>query len=251
LTAVAAPRNVTDDQVDWFEYPAAVGKRVVFGVVRGAGEEPRPAVVVVPGGDGFNTDHVAFAEALARRGFDVGFGCWWANVPVRAGDPTDSFIACPDGPRFKGVADEAVADVDALVEGVRRALGRPAQVALLGFSRGAGVAALRASQGRAEPVVAVSGMYEGVSNLGAFPGEVDVVARATRIHAPVLILHATGDDVVPIEQARDFEAALRTAGTAVEANYYDIATHGIEHVPWVRDDIIERTSAFLCARFDC
>jgi dienelactone hydrolase len=251
LTPVAAPRNVHDDRVHWYEYPAGARTRVSFGVVRGTGRGPRPAVVVLPGGDGFSTDHVAFAEGLARRGFDVGFGCWWANVPVPANGPTDGYIACPDGPRFKGVADGAVADVDALVAGVRRALHGPAELALLGFSRGAGIAVLRASQGRTEPVVAVSGMFEGASNLGVFPGEVDVVTRAASIRAPVLVLHATGDDVVPVGQARDFEAALRASGTSVEATYYDVTTHGIEHVPWVRDDIIERTAVFLCVQFHC
>jgi len=251
LTPVEAPANVHDDDVRWYEYPANAGKSVLLGVVRADGARPHPAVVVVPGGDGFSTDHVAFAEELARRGFDVGFGCWWANVPVRANGPADAYIACPDGPLFKGVADGAVPDLDALVAGVRHALGRPSEVALLGFSRGAGIAALRAAAGRPEPVVAVAGMFEGASNLGAFPGEVDVVGRAAGIRSPILVLHATGDDVVPVAQARDFEAALRGAGRDVEANYYDIATHGVEHVPWVRADIIDRTTRFLCARFTC
>ena len=235
----------------WYEYPARDGRQVLLGVVRSDAAGPRPAVVVLHGGDGFNTDIVAFAEELSARGFDVGFGCWWATAPSAPGMSTNEFIQCPHAPRFKGVSDAAVSDVDTLVEGVRRALGRPSRVALLGFSRGAGIAALRASQGSPEPVILVAGMFEGTSNLGFFPGEVDIIARVAGIKAPVLILHALGDDFVPVAQAIDFEAALRVTGTDVEANYYDVATHGVAQVPWLRVDILDRTARFLCARFTC
>lgn len=70
-------------------------------------------------------------------------------------------IPCVDGPPFKSVVDAAVLDLDSLAEAAHDALAVFEPLVVVGFSRGAGIAALRASWARAEPVVLVSGMYEG------------------------------------------------------------------------------------------
>jgi hypothetical protein len=52
-------------------------------------------------------------------------------------------------------------------------------------------------------------------------------------------------------QSQDLEAALRARGADVEAHYYEGQDHGLVQVAWVRADILDRTAAFLCARFTC
>jgi alpha-beta hydrolase superfamily lysophospholipase len=248
------PLNLPDESVAWYHHAAPGGSEVLFGIVRGNRDpsSPAPTIVLVPGSDGFSADYVTFGKELASRGFDVGFGCWWANLPIPEDDATSVRILCPDAPAFKGVVDAAVPDVDALVEGIRHALGEPAEVAVFGFSRGGGIVALRASAGRPEPVIVVAGLVEGWNNLGTVPGgEVDVLDRVDGIRVPVLLLHGVDDVAVPVIQAQHLEAALRSRGIDVEAHYYPDVGHGLVTVPDVRSDMWDRVTAFLCARLTC
>jgi dienelactone hydrolase len=168
--------------------------------------------------------------------------------PQHASDPQ---IGCADAPEFKGVTDAAVPDLEALVVGAHTVLGDPAGMALVGFSRGGGIALLRASAGAREPVVSVAGMVEGTTNWGQMPDEVNVVERAGGIAGPVLLLHGTGDALVPVEEARDLERALRARGADVEAKYYEGADHGLAQIPAIRPDLVTRITKFVCGHLDC
>jgi carboxymethylenebutenolidase len=225
---------------------------VLLGVRRAAGEGPHPAVLLVHASGGLNTDYLAFADALAERGFDVAVGCWFGNVETS--DPQSVTIPCTDSPSFKGVVDEAVPDLDSLVDAAHQALAPSEPLALVGFSRGAGIAALRASEGRTEPVVLVSGMYEGWNDIGStVPGgqpEVNVVDRVDGWRVSALILHGMDDGAVPVSQAQDLEAALRARGVDVESHYYDGAGHNLSGEAAVAD-LRQTITDFLCARFTC
>ncbi len=177
VTEVARPANVADEAFRWFEYPAPNHAKVLIGIMRVPGRGPHPGILLVHASGGLNTDYVAFANELAARGFDVGLGCWFGGVAVQ--EPNGPQIACADAPDFKGVVDDAVHDLDSLAFATHHALGASERLTLIGFSRGAGVTALRASHGRKEPVVLTSGMYEGWNSIGSdVPGgEVDVVGR--------------------------------------------------------------------------
>jgi dienelactone hydrolase len=232
----AAPVNEPGADVAWYQAQAPRGKAVTIGVVRalpGTGPH-RPPLVLVPGTEGLSTMYVQFAREAAARGFDVAVACWFRT------DPPYGFghagIACPNAPDFKGVSDEAVADLDAVVAGARRALGS-ATPTLVGFSRGGGIVTLRAARGRPEPVVSVAGMVEGYSEWGQLPTEVNIVPIAGRIRTPVLLFHGELDHLVPVSQAQHLEAALRAAGKPVEAHYYPGQDHGIIIVPEIRADI--------------
>lgn len=251
ITEVPRPENVADETFQWFVHPAANGTQVLLGVKRNAEPGPHPAILLVHASGGLNVDYVSFAEQLSDRGFDVAVGCWFASSDVL--DPQNLMIPCADAPPFKGVVDDAVADLDSLVEAARHALGASTPVALVGFSRGAGIAGLRASDGRPEPVVLVSGMYEGWNGIGSTvpDGEVNFVERISGWHAPVLILHGTSDRAVPVVQAYDLEAALRGVGADVESHYYEGAGHNLAGEPGLNTDLEERITQFLCARLAC
>lgn len=250
VTRVPPPAAADDTSFQWFVHPAADGAHVLLGVYRRPGAEPRPSVLLVHASGGLNTDYLAFARQLGDAGFDVAVGCWFATVEQT--DDEGVAIPCADAPPFKGVVDDAVPDLDALVEAAHDVLGRATPLALVGFSRGAGIAALRASAGRPEPVILVSGMYEGWNGIGSTVpgGEVDVVERVDGWHAPALILHGTADQAVPVSQAQHLEDALRERGVDVAAHYYDGAGHNLSADPHV-GDLEQRIAEFLCAHIGC
>lgn len=244
-----SPPNVHDAGAKWSYVQAPGGHQLLMGVVRSEAPGHHVGILLVTGTEGLNTDYPRFAHQLAARGFDVAFGCWFATP--RATSPTSPEIFCAGAPQFVGVSDAAVPDLDALVAGARSVLTGSSPLALVGFSRGGGVALLRATTGATEPVVSIAGMVEGTTAWGQLPSEVDVVARANRVSAPVLLLHGEDDPLVPVSQARDMEAALRAHGTDVVAKYYPHADHGLAQIPGVRDDLIEQITEFLCARYTC
>jgi dienelactone hydrolase len=249
ISAVPTPANVDDQSFAWYVHPAPAGGNLLFGVLRSSAPMPHPVMLLVHASAGLTVDSVMFAEQLAAQGFDVVIGCWFASDPPP--DLAPLVIPCGDAPAFHGVVDDAVPALDALVEATHDALGADREVAILGTSRGAALAALRATSGAGEPVVLLSGPYEGWNGIDDPPrGEVDVVARAAGIAAPVLLVHGTEDLAVPVSQAEHLEAALRDRGADVEAVYYP-AGHNLLGEPGVGDDVVARLREFVCARSTC
>ncbi len=249
VAPTTSPRNANDADASWSVVDAPGGHTLLMGVVRSPAPGHHVGAVLVTGTEGLNTDYLQFAHELAARGFDVAVGCWFAGAsPVT---PTDPQIGCVDAPEFVGVSDAAVPDLDALVAGARSALRSSSTLALVGFSRGGGVAMLRATTGARDPVVSIAGMLEGTTAWGELPGEVDVVSRAAGIVAPVLILHGEDDGLVPVTEALDMEHALRDRGADVTVKYYPAMGHGLAGVRAIRADLIDQITAFLCARYQC
>jgi alpha-beta hydrolase superfamily lysophospholipase len=250
ITGTPSPGNVDHSGFEWYTHPSSNGAHELIGVRRQPTPGPHPAVLLVHSSAGLNVDYVTFADELAERGFDVAVGCWFASVDVT--DPENVTIPCADAPPFKGVVDAAVPDLDSLVEAAHHALGASEPLTLVGFSRGAGIAALRASAGRPEPVVLVAGMYEGWNGLGSTVpgGEVDVVQRVDGWSAPALILHGALDRAVPISQAHHLEEALRARGVDVEGRYYADGGHNLGADP-AAVDLRDRIAQFVCAHAGC
>ena len=251
LGEVPRPANVADTAFRWYVHPADSKVQVLVGVRRQPGPGPHPGILLVPASSGLNTDYVAFADRLAAHGFDVAVGCWFASIDV-SNLPSIS-IPCTDAPAFKGVVDAAVPDLDSLVEATHHALGASTPLVVVGFSRGGGITALRASGGEPEPVVLISGLYEGWNGIGSdVPGgEVNVVERVDGWRAPTLILHGTADGAVPVVQAQHLEAALRAHGVDVAAHYYEGAGHNLDGDPAVGTDLENQITQFVCARLAC
>jgi dienelactone hydrolase len=243
-----APPNAMAPGVSWSAVPAPAGHTLLMGSERTRSSEHPIGILIVTGTEGLNTDYPRFGQELAARGFDVAFGCWFASPPPPT--PTDPEIGCTHAPQFVGVSEAAVPDLDALVAGARSVLSRSDVIALVGFSRGGGVALLRATKGATNPVVSIAGMVEGSTAWGELPSEVNIVPLAGSIHAPVLILHGEDDQLVPVSQARDLEAALRAHHDDVVAKYYPGQGHGLAQSPF-RNDLIDQIAAFLCSRSPC
>jgi dienelactone hydrolase len=247
LTPVPAPSPGGDPDFTWYTHPTPAGRTVTLGVVRGTRAGARPAILVAPSAVGLNVDYLPYARRLAARGFDVAVSCWFA--PTITPDLADVLIPCPDAPVYAGIVDDAVPEFDAVVEAAHEVFGPNRELAVLGPSRGAAIAALRASAGRPEPVVLISGRYESMDPVvGA---GTDVVARAAGFRAPVLVLHGVADGVIPVAEAQHLEAALRATGADVAARYYEGAGHNLDGEPVARDDMENLVVEFLCARLTC
>ena len=250
LAAVPPPAGVADDGMQWFTRAPGTADPVLLGVRRSASPWPHPALLVVDASGGLNPDYVTFADEFVGRGFDVAVGCLFSADPTAV--PQVPLIPCPGAPTLMGVVDAAVPDLDALVDAAYDVLGASTPLAIVGFSRGAGIAALRASEGRREPVILVSGKYEGWSTLGAVPGgEVNVLERIAGWKPPALVLHGTADGAIPVSQAHNFETALLAAGAAVESHYYEGSGHNLAGDLAVHADLQGRITTFLCDRLAC
>ena len=116
-----------------------------------------------------------------------------------------------------------VADMAALL---RSRIGGSAAIALRGSSMGGYVALVSAAAVNAAAVVAIcpasdEGLRRGLSSnrftfdadrpaLDRFLADHDVASAARELEVPVLLLHAEGDEQVPVEHSRELAALLRS-----------------------------------------
>ena len=70
------------------------------------------------------------------------------------------------------------------------------------------------------------------------------------IIAPVLLLQGEADEVLPVQNSRNMESALRTLGKPVEAYCYPGANHGFFFQQQWQPDVIQRVVVFLKVRLD-
>jgi dipeptidyl aminopeptidase/acylaminoacyl peptidase len=99
--------------------------------------------------------------------------------------------------------------------------------------------------------------YVGGSTVREFIGSSDPeigkagspVERAEEIEVPVLLVHATRDTNVPLEQSMLLAKALRRANKSVELIEYEFADHDIRPARY-RTDLLARLGAFLDANLD-
>jgi dienelactone hydrolase len=221
----------------WIEVAERGGETLRAAVVAPEGVGPAGVVVVLHGTEGFNEDYVHLAEAHAGAGFLTVAGCWFAGNE------------CPHGPPFQGVTLETTRHVRALVAAAAALpRARADRVALFGHSRGAMLALLAAASGtEVRAVVVTSGQFAPGYTAGRRRTPIDVapVTMVSTLHAPVLILHAAGDEQAHVHWTREYERALHEQGLPVEAHYYDEATHGLAFAATTRDDVQRRAVEFL------
>ena len=163
--------------------------------------EPRGGVVILHGAGSAKESHFDFARAARAAGF--------AAVAFDQRGHGDS------GGRLDGRALEDVAAIATLV---------PRPLALRGSSMGGYLALLAAARLDADAVVAVCpagaemllrGLRDGRlefeadrRSLEAFLAEHDLIAAVERLRTPMLLMHAEGDEQVPV----DHSVALHRAG---------------------------------------
>lgn len=181
---------------------------------------------------------VIFLHGYGADGNDlIGLGQYWRNeLPDTAFVSPHAPLPCDANPfggrqwfpltfrdpdeRWRG-ANEAGPILDAFIDEELKSQGlNDAALALAGFSQGT-MMALHVGFRRPRPMAAIvgfSGMVAGAEHLGA-----DVRSRP-----PVLLLHGSHDEVIPVEALYEARSVLGKAGVPVEWHIADGLGHGID-----------------------
>ena len=233
------------EDAQWIKVEGASGRKFLTAILRPEGAGPFPVVVVLHSAGGLNRGGMSVAENMARAGFLVVYGCWQA-VAQRSGGrpPTEGMRICTEAtPQVDWVADPAAHSGKELIALARTLPGaRADRIGLYGISRGGYAALWAASTGAGVQAVVVDGpSHRG--NFNPHPAKpIDVVAG---LAAPLLIMHGTADEVIPVEQSREYERAALAHGKPVVVAYFE----GIGHMPGVRKEskaeARQRAIAFL------
>lgn len=180
-------------------------------------------IVMLHGGTGFEMNSILFdahAIQLASRGY-------WVILPAYfdAAAP-DQSRRVVNGRAWAQVALDAAGQL-ALKPGVSAG-----QVALWGYSRGAGVAVNAA----ADPASSVRSVV-----LAAGGGSFD--ERIADRNLSFLLMHARRDEAVPVRATLQLAGDLRDAGATVEVQELDFDGHQYDLTAWCA--VMGRTRAFL------
>ncbi len=169
---------------------------------------PRGGIVVLHGAGSCKESHYDFARAALPYGLAV-------IVFDQRGHGES------DGP----MDARAVQDIASIATALRGALGGPpSAIAVRGSSMGGYLALVAAAEIDAAAVVAIcpasgEGLRRGLA-AGRFPFAADqpaldplfaandVSAAVARLQIPILLLHAEGDEIVPVQQSRELAADL-------------------------------------------
>jgi dienelactone hydrolase len=223
VSASEPPAGNETLQVQWIKVVAPDYGTMLAAVAKPSGNGPFPAVIVLHGSHGFAREYVQLAQALSRGGLLAVAACWFSGR-VGGGMGSVTPIDWPGLPsRPEPGSDGALPAIDALVEAVRTLPGaRQDRIGLFGHSRGGGIVRSYVMSSRK--------VRAAVLHSTGYTSELS--GRASEVSTPILILHGTADSpadggtpVTAVQNARDFEAALRRLRKPVESQYYEGGTH--------------------------
>lgn len=192
------------------------------------GEPNGAGLVMLHGGTGFEMNSILFdahAIQLASRGYWVILPAYFdADTPAR-------------GRRLVNARAWRQAALDAADQLAGKPGVSPGQVALWGYSRGAGVA-LNAATVPGSPIRSAV--------LAAGGGEVDEALTGRDLS--FLLMHARRDEAVPVRATLELAADLREAGATVEVQGLDFDGHQYDLPTWCA--AMGRTRLFLESRVE-
>jgi uncharacterized protein len=167
----------------------------------------RGGIVVLHGAGSSKESHYDYARAALPLGF-----------------ATLTFDQRGHGESEGPMDGRAIDDVVAMVRFLCESIGRSLPIALRGSSMGGYLAMVSAARAGAAAVVAIcpasaAGLRRGLAagafsfsadaaSLDALLAENDVHAAAAELQMPVLLLHAEGDEQVPVEHSRELASEL-------------------------------------------
>ncbi len=240
VTLLSVPTVSLAQPLQWIDVEGAAGAKLRAAVFRPSGDGPFPIVMLLHGSEGLSAPVVDWGPDLAHAGFLAVAGCLFRRDAAR--EPAYLCSEAPDRQRTF-----AVRNLAALIEAARRLPGvQRDQIGLVGWSWGGALALLTAGSGvDVQAVVAVAGAY----NFRLSDNDPSALSVVDRLSAPVLILHGTMDNIVPVRTARSYEARVRELGKSIEAQYIEGADHDLWLDPRFRTDVIGRTVTFLQRHF--
>jgi dipeptidyl aminopeptidase/acylaminoacyl peptidase len=66
-----------------------------------------------------------------------------------------------------------------------------------------------------------------------------------RLDAPLLMLHGTADQTIPVEQSREYERTARALGKSIAVVYFEGIGHVTSTQPGSQSEARQRAIAFL------
>lgn len=216
-------------------YPAADGLQLAGALFQrplpaDAPAPARPLLVHFHGNAESAAQNLPFAADLFARGLDV-------FLPEYRG-----YGGLPGRPTEDGLYADAEGALDALL-----AAGIPPEhIVLFGRSLGSGVAAEAALRRPAGRLILVS-PYTSMTDMGrlvagplarlAVPDRYDTLAKLPQLRIPVVIVHGTRDNVVPVRMGRSLAAALPGA------RFHEIAGADHNFIPGLEEILVQEALA--------
>jgi dienelactone hydrolase len=244
VSVASAPAGTETLAAQWVKVAVPDMGIMLAAVARPSGAGPFPTILLLHGGHGFAKDYVRLAQELADGGLLAMAACWFQGGGG-AGARFITPISCPEAPPVPNAwSPEAMQTVASLVQVARTLPGaRPDRIGLFGHSRGGGAAL--------NYILQVGNVQAAVLNSSMYPTQLLDLSSQAKI--PILMLHGTADSAADgggpatnVQVAREFEAALRAAGTPVEAVYYEGGRHNdIFSSSTQHGDEVQRMLAFF------
>jgi carboxymethylenebutenolidase len=239
MAPASAPPGIDAPGAQWYKLDGSNGRKFLTAVLRPQGAGPFPVVVVLHGAGGLGKGYLSIADDLARAGFLVVVGCWHAGER-----PTPGTAICSEAtPQAEWVADPAANSGKELIAMAKTLPNAQAdRVGLYGISRGGHAALWAASTGAGVQAVVADAPAHRPAITPAPASSQDVVAR---LDAPLLILHGTADQAIPVEQSREYERAARALGKSIAVVYFEGIGHMPSLLPESQIEARQRAIAFL------
>jgi carboxymethylenebutenolidase len=229
----------------WTKIEGASGRKFLTAVLRPEGTGPFPVVVVLHSAGGLTKSNMSVAEDVARAGFLVVYGCWQAVAQRGAGQAqTEGNRICAEAtPQAEWVTDPATHSGKELIA-LARTLpeARADRIGLYGISRGGHAALWAASTGAGVQAVVVDAPAH-TPAINPHPAKpLDVLAG---LGAPLLMMHGTADQAIPVEQSREYERAARALGKPIVVAYFEGVDHMVSLIKESQAEARQRGIAFL------
>jgi dienelactone hydrolase len=236
VSEITAPSGTGAAGARWVAIEGEGNRRFVTAVFKPKGAGPFPVVVALHGASGLQDRYLEVAAELANHGFLVIAGCWQAAkvpMPICAqATPQDDWVADP----AKNSGKELIAAAKHLPDA------RVDRIALYGMSRGGHAAIWSAASGAPVKAVVADGAAHSPAMAVPPPSTLGIVGK---VSVPVLLMHGTRDNVIPVDQSRAYEKAARAARKPVVAVYFDGGGHMVSVEPATRPEAIKHAVAFL------
>ncbi len=178
------------------------------------GSGPFPAVVVLHGSDGFKPNHRFIAEKLAVQGMAAYAPTWFGGDPAR--------------PHWDSLRPE---EIPAAVADFRKQAPVDAErTALMGFSRGGGLALIMGSRlPGVRAIVNYFGLTAWAGGLAELPhlglNPDNPLDFLKSLDCPILSFHGDQDTVVPVDNTHRLEEACQRYGVAHQYVIYPGVNH--------------------------
>lgn len=223
----------------WTKIEGASGRKFLTAILRPEGTGPFPVVVVLHSAGGLTRGNMSVAEDVARAGFLVVYGCWQAGNRQNEGNR----LCFEATPQAEWVADPAAHSGKELIALARTLPGaRADRIGLYGISRGGHAALWAASTGAGVQAVVVDAPAHTPAINPRPASTLDVL---TGLAAPLLMMHGTADQEIPVEQSREYERAARALGKPIVAAYFEGVGHMVTLIKESQAEARQRGIAFL------